>query len=164
MFCLYLIGTPHATTDHGELVPEECRLVFLLPNGIRIVSKTICKSRTRLIGVGLVLCIYGKRHTPCIKALPLQHTTRVVLYLPVTMTILTYHWQLCFFSEDYHPYWLYKTPFKQISRNETSGQGVILEVKHAFGPWRAVSSQKEFFESYCPNEFWWFKYLWVLQI
>ena len=36
-FCLYLIGILHATTDHGELVPEEGRLVFLLPNGIRIV-------------------------------------------------------------------------------------------------------------------------------
>ena len=37
-FCLYLIGTLHATTDHGELVPEEGRLVLLLHNGIRIVS------------------------------------------------------------------------------------------------------------------------------
>ena len=37
-FCLYLIGILHATTDHGELVPEEGRLVFLLPNGIRIVN------------------------------------------------------------------------------------------------------------------------------
>ena len=37
-FCLHLIGILHATTDHGELVPEEGRLVFLLPNGIRIVS------------------------------------------------------------------------------------------------------------------------------
>ena len=36
-FCLYLIGTLHATTDHRELVPEEGRLVFLSPNGIRIV-------------------------------------------------------------------------------------------------------------------------------
>ena len=37
-FCLYLIGILHATTDHGELVPEEGRLVFLLPDGIRIVE------------------------------------------------------------------------------------------------------------------------------
>ena len=27
-FCLYLIGTLHATTDHGELVPEGGRLAF----------------------------------------------------------------------------------------------------------------------------------------
>ena len=37
-FCLYLIGTLHATTDHGELVPEEGRLAFFLPDGINIVS------------------------------------------------------------------------------------------------------------------------------
>ena len=30
-FCLYLIGTLHATTDHGELVPEGGRLAFYLP-------------------------------------------------------------------------------------------------------------------------------------
>ena len=38
-FCLYLIGTLHATTDHGELVPEEGRLAFFLPDGINIVVR-----------------------------------------------------------------------------------------------------------------------------
>ena len=38
-FCLYLIGTLHATTDHGELVPEGGKLVFLIPHGIRAVVK-----------------------------------------------------------------------------------------------------------------------------
>ena len=38
-FCLYLIGTLHATTDHGELVPEEGRLAFFLPDGINDVGK-----------------------------------------------------------------------------------------------------------------------------
>ena len=40
-FCLYLIGILHATTDHGELVPEEGRLVFLLPDGIRVVTRHV---------------------------------------------------------------------------------------------------------------------------
>ena len=42
-FCLYLIGTLHATTDHGELVPEEGRLAFFLPDGIRVVHKVVKK-------------------------------------------------------------------------------------------------------------------------
>ena len=36
-FCLYLIGTLYATTNHGDLVPEEGRFVFLLPDGIQNV-------------------------------------------------------------------------------------------------------------------------------
>ena len=44
-FCLYLIGILHATTDHGELVPEEGRLVFLLPDGIRVVTTTRLKKK-----------------------------------------------------------------------------------------------------------------------
>ena len=46
-FCLYLIGTLHATTDHGELFPEEGRLVFLLPDGIRNVYKKRGKRERR---------------------------------------------------------------------------------------------------------------------
>ena len=42
-FCPYLIGTLYATTNLRELVPEEGRLLFFLPDGIRNVRSEWCE-------------------------------------------------------------------------------------------------------------------------